>query len=136
MTQYVSSKSFPRNWSYEIGISRTLKAGTLKYDATKCQYSNLSSPISEDFNPHVAKLTKNTAKGQKVDIFPHASYSSNLYLTDFHFFRSLEHFLGQKNLYLQEDIRTYLLNFFREKQINPAVLGLQTLPDRWVRVAS
>ena len=92
--------------------------------------------LHDNARPHVAKLTKQTAKELNVEFLPHPPYSPDLAPSDFHLFRSLEHTLRQKIFDSREDIRECLLNYFREKKVDFWRRGLEALPERWERVVA
>ena len=65
------------------------------------------------------------------DILPHPPYSPDLAPSDYHLFRSLEHYLRGKNFQSEEHIKTGLLQFFAPKEQKIFEKGILNLSERW-----
>ena len=50
----------------------------------------------DNARPHAAKQTQEKIRSLGWEVLPHPPYSPDLAPTDFHLFRSLEHFIGDK----------------------------------------
>ena len=65
------------------------------------------------------------------EVLPHAAYSPDLAPSDYHLFRSMEHFLREKTFVDVEDLRNQLDAFFASKPQSFYRDGIRKLPERW-----
>jgi histone-lysine N-methyltransferase SETMAR len=65
------------------------------------------------------------------ELLDHPPYSPDLSPSDFHLFRSLEHFLNKKKFRDIEHLRRELTNFFESKDNEFYERGIDLLPERW-----
>ena len=65
------------------------------------------------------------------DVLPHPSYPSDIALSDYYLFRSLEHRFRGENFESEEDLKTGLLQFFDQKDQKILKNGILNLIERW-----
>ena len=68
------------------------------------------------------------------DVLPHPPYSPYLTPSDYFLFRSLENSLNGKNFNNDDDIKSYLIQFFANKNQKFYERGIMMLPERWQKV--
>ncbi|CAF0886731.1 unnamed protein product [Adineta ricciae] len=71
----------------------------------------------DNARPHVAKLTHKKLLKLEWITLPHPSYSPDLAPTDYHFFRSLSNYLGEKKFDDENDLRAELANPVSSKHL-------------------
>ena len=86
--------------------------------------------LHDNARPHVAKSTREKLLKLGWVKIPHPPYSSDLAPTDYHLFRSLSDHLRQKKFDNEDDLKTDLNDFFREKSLDFYERGILTLPVR------
>ncbi|CAK9815651.1 Mariner Mos1 transposase [Anthophora plagiata] len=64
----------------------------------------------------------------------HPPCSSDLGPSDCHLFRSLQNFLNGKNFSNNDDLKSYLVQFFADKDRKFYERGIMKLPERWQKV--
>ena len=64
------------------------------------------------------------------DVLPHPPYSPDLAPSDYFLFRSLQNSLNDKN-FNNDDIKSYLIQFFANKNQKFYERGIMMLPERW-----
>ena len=65
--------------------------------------------------PHISLKTQQKLRELEWDILTHPPYSPDLTPSDYHLFRSLEHYLLGEKFESEEHIKTSLLQFFYQK---------------------
>jgi [histone H3]-lysine36 N-dimethyltransferase SETMAR len=90
----------------------------------------------DNARPHTAKVTRNKIRELGWEILPHPSYSPDLAPSDYHLFRSLEHFLRKKTFTSDRELETSLLAFFESKPREFYKDGIEKLVERWNKVIS
>ena len=78
---------------------------------------------------HLWSLGKNY---WSLDILPHPPYSPAL--SDYFLFRSLQNSLNGKNFNNYDDIKSYLIQFFANKNQKFYECGIMMLPERWQKI--
>ena len=68
------------------------------------------------------------------DVLPHPPYSPDLAPSDYFLFRSLQNSLNGKNFNNDDDIKSYLIQFFANKNQKFYEDGIMMLPERWQKV--
>jgi hypothetical protein len=70
------------------------------------------------------------------EVLPHPAYSPDLAPSDYHLFRSLEHFLRDKSFKNRDDLQNRLDFYFASKNAQFYRDGIRQLPGRWEKVIS
>jgi histone-lysine N-methyltransferase SETMAR len=78
---------------------------------------------------HIAKSTSEKLLKLGWIALPHPPYSPDLAPTDYHLFRSLSNYLGEKNFDDENDLKTDLANFFDQKSQDFYEYGILSLPE-------
>ncbi len=74
------------------------------------------SPIllHDNARPHTSNQTKKCLSELNFEVLPHPPYSPNMAPTDFHLFRSLQHFLADKMFNDIEEVKIASMTFMRQ----------------------
>ena len=64
---------------------------------------------------HIAWVTQEKIMALSMEVLPHPLYSSDLGPSDYHLFRSLQHFLEEKQFINREEVKTDIKWFFVSK---------------------
>ena len=70
---------------------------------------------NDNARPHVSRRTQAKFEELGWDVLKHPPYSPDVAPSDYHLFRSLEHFLRGKRFTKDEDVQTALSEFFDQK---------------------
>jgi len=87
--------------------------------------------LQDNARPHVARLTQAKLTELGWERLDHPPYSPDLSPSDFHLFRSLEHWLNKKKFRDINHLRRELTNFFRSKGLEFYRRGIDLLPEKW-----
>ena len=68
------------------------------------------------------------------DVLPHPPYCPDLAPSDYFLFRSLQNSSNDKNFNNDDDIKSYLIQFFANKNHKFYERGIMMLPERWQKV--
>jgi [histone H3]-lysine36 N-dimethyltransferase SETMAR len=85
---------------------------------------------------HIAEMTKKKLREFGWEVLPHPPYSPDLAPSDYHLFRSLEHFLRGKTFTSEMELEANLWAFFESKPIEFYRRGIEQLAKRWNNVIS
>ncbi|CAK9826344.1 Histone-lysine N-methyltransferase SETMAR [Anthophora retusa] len=88
----------------------------------------------DNARPHTARITVEKIKNFNWELLPHPPYSSDLAPSDYHLFRSMQHFLSGKNFNNSEDVKSALNEYFNSKSQKFFENGIRKLTDRWEKV--
>ncbi|EYB91627.1 hypothetical protein Y032_0204g1906 [Ancylostoma ceylanicum] len=88
----------------------------------------------DNCRPHIAKKTQEKLKQLQMEVLPQPAYSADLAPSDYHLFRSLEHWLKGKQLQSEDDLKLELSAFFESKKRSFYDYGIRSLARRWQRV--
>ncbi len=114
---------------------RQLKA---KIDAASPKLMKTKHPLllHDNAKPHTAKMTVTVAKELGFEILPHPPYSPDIAPTDYHVFRSMQHFLADHIFDSDDELLIAVENFILSKPPTFRERGIFSLPDRWEKVIS
>lgn len=88
----------------------------------------------DNARPHAARLTQEKIRQLNWEVLPHPSYSPDIAPSDFYLFRSMEHFLKNKNFKNADDVQTHLEAYFSSKDTEFYENGIKSLLTRWQKV--
>lgn len=88
--------------------------------------------LHDNAKPHTAKITKKWLEDVGWEVLEHPPYSPDLAPSDYHLFRSMEHFLRGKKFRNVDEIEENLQNFFDSKRREFYRSGIYMLPDMWL----
>lgn len=90
--------------------------------------------LDDNARPHRSKLTNAKIRELGWDRVDHPPYSPDLAPSDFHLFRSLEHFLRGKQFESFEEVSEAVEEFFGSKDANFYRRGIMKLSEKWQEV--
>jgi [histone H3]-lysine36 N-dimethyltransferase SETMAR len=90
--------------------------------------------LHDSARPHVAKTTRERIENLGWEVLPHPAYSSGLAPSDYHFFRSMQHFFQEKIYTEVESIKKDLDSYFFSRPESFYKRRIQSLPERWEKV--
>ena len=79
---------------------------------------------------HVSKITSRKIKDLGWEVFAHSLYSPDIAPTDFHLFRSLQHFMYGKRFENEDKIKEGIQSFIASKSISFFEKGIKLLVDK------
>lgn len=85
----------------------------------------------DNAKPHVAKRTQEKIKQLKWEVLPHPPYSPDVAPSDYHLFRSMQHYLVDKRFSSLEDAKKGLDYFFNSKTPGFYKSGIENLVRKW-----
>jgi transposase len=88
----------------------------------------------DNAKPHTAKLTKKLLDGFGWEILEHPPYSPDVAPSDFHLFRSMEHWLRGKKFLNDVELANSVICFFNSKDGDFYARGIDVLPSKWEEV--
>jgi len=86
--------------------------------------------LHDNARPHVSKVTQNKIKDLGWEVLPHPPYSPDIAPTDYHLFRSLQHYLTNKRYANEDDVKYDIQIFFDQKPREFYRRGIESLPSR------
>lgn len=90
--------------------------------------------LDDNARPHRSRQTNGKISTLRWDRLDHPPYSPDLAPSDFHLFRSLQHFLKGKQFEDINQMREALQEFFDSKDADFYRRGIEKLPEKWQEV--
>jgi len=90
--------------------------------------------LHDNARPHFAHQTQEKLRKMKWEWLEHPAYSPDLSPSDYHLFRSLEHYLRHRQFANHEALRLELQTFFDSRDPEFWNRGIDLLPDKWQKV--
>jgi [histone H3]-lysine36 N-dimethyltransferase SETMAR len=90
--------------------------------------------LHDKTRPHVAKKVRERIENLGREVLPHPAYSPDLAPSDYHLFRSMQHFFQEKIYTEVESIKKDLDSYFSSRPESFYKSGIQQLPERWEKV--
>jgi len=87
--------------------------------------------LYDNARPHTARLTSEKLAKFKWEVLPHPPYNPDISPTDFHLFRSLEHWIRGKKFENCEEVEASVKEFFASKGRSWYARGINMLKERW-----
>ena len=87
--------------------------------------------LHDKARPHDAKTTRSTIENLGWEVFSHPTYSPDFAPSDYHLFRSMQHFLSEKNYQDLEEIKKDTSQYFTSKPAGFYKRGIKMLLERW-----
>lgn len=88
----------------------------------------------DNARPHTANLTKTVIQNLGWEVLPHPPYSPDLAPSDYHLFRSLSNHLQGVSFKNENDLETWLDDFFGSRTADFYRRGIDKLVQRWEEV--
>ncbi|XP_035734903.1 histone-lysine N-methyltransferase SETMAR-like [Vespa mandarinia] len=88
----------------------------------------------ENARPYCARRTLEKINELGWEVLPHPSYSPDIAPSDFHLFRSLQHFLSGKKFENLDDVQNAISRYFTQKPIDFYRSSIENLHTRWQKV--
>lgn len=88
----------------------------------------------DNARPHSARKTLDKIKELRWEVLPHPSYSPDMAPSDYHLFRSLQHFLSGKECRNVEEVKNGISTFFYPKPSLFYRSRIENLPTRWQNI--
>ena len=83
---------------------------------------------------HTSLVTRQKLLELGWDVLPHPPYNPDLAPSDYFSFRSLQNSSNGKNFNNDDDIESYPIQFFANKNHKFYERGIMMLPERWQKV--
>lgn len=88
----------------------------------------------DNARPHVSTVVRQKLLELGWTVIPQPPYSPDTAPTDYHLFRSLQHELEEKRFQDEEELKTFLDDFFKSKPQEFYRAGIEDLPKRWRQI--
>ena len=88
----------------------------------------------DNARPHTSLITRQKLLELGWDVLPHPPYSPDLAPSDYFLFRSSQNSLNGKNFNNDDDIKSYLIQFFANKNHKFYEREIMMLLERWQKV--
>ena len=91
--------------------------------------------LHDNTKPHTAKLIQENIMGLGYALLPRPPYSLDLALSDFHVFRSMQHYLSNKKYEIEDQLKIDLDQFFASKPKSILKEALKTFQNDGKRLS-
>jgi histone-lysine N-methyltransferase SETMAR len=88
----------------------------------------------DNARPHVAKAVATKLNSFGWELLPHPPYSPDIAPSDYHLFLSLSNGIRNRNFENEQELKTYLEDFFKSKEPEFYAKGIHDLPRRWQEI--
>ncbi|UYV66819.1 hypothetical protein LAZ67_4002984 [Cordylochernes scorpioides] len=92
--------------------------------------------LHDNARPHVAQVVKAALQEFEWEVLQHPPYSPDLAPTDYHLFRSMSNHMRGTTFDEEEDLKTWLNNFFDTRPDDFWRNGINKLVERWEEVGN
>ena len=86
--------------------------------------------LQDNARPHIAKITQHKIEELGWELLPYPLYSPDLAPSDYHLFRSMQHFLEEKKLKNFEKVKIWVSSYFDLQPAGFFADGIHSLRDR------
>ena len=104
--------------------------------ANKAMRATICKFLRNEKTLFLDRIVTGDEKSLGWEVLPHPPYSPDLAPSDFHLFRSLEHFISGKRFINVHEVEAELNSFISSKDVNFFERGIKKLPSRWTKVIS
>ena len=80
---------------------------------------------------HIAKITQHKIEELGWELLPHPPYSPDLAPSDYHLFRSMQHFLEDKKFKNSEEVKIWVSSYFDSRPASFFADGIHSVRNRW-----
>ena len=110
---------------YSREINRVCQALRHKrVDTSKTAFLQISA------RPHIAKITQHKIEELGWELVPHPPYSPDLASSNYHLFRSMQHFLEDKKFKNSEEVKIWVSSYFDSRSASIFANWIHSLRDR------
>ncbi|UYV78600.1 hypothetical protein LAZ67_16002110 [Cordylochernes scorpioides] len=92
--------------------------------------------LHDNARPHVAQVVKATLQELECEVLQHPPYSPDLVPTNYHLFRFMSNHMRGTTFDDEEDLKTWLNNFFDTRLGNFWRKGINKIVERWEEVVN
>lgn len=92
--------------------------------------------LQDNARPHTARRTVDTITELGWEILDHPPYSPDLSPCDYHVFGPLKEALGGKRFSTDDEVETFVRNWFRERPTEFYNTAIRKLPERWLKCST
>ena len=87
--------------------------------------------LHDNARPHVAKVIQQKIEELDWEVLPHPPYSPDLAPSDYHLFRSMQHYLAEKKFKNCDEVKIWVSEFFESQPAEFFEEGIHSLRRRW-----